>query len=70
MMRHELIRIWAFALRNLLMASRNIFFVFELTFWPGVAMPSWPIRAVQGPRRCAHFPPVQTNVLSVAHDVR
>ena len=38
MMRHELIRIWAFALRNLLMASRNIFFVFELTFWPTVGV--------------------------------
>ena len=38
MMRHELIRIWAFALRNLLMASRNVFFVFELTFWPTVGV--------------------------------
>jgi len=37
-MRDELIRIWAFALRNLLMASRNIFFVFELTFWPTVGV--------------------------------
>ena len=29
---------WAFAQRNLIMARRNVFFVFELTFWPGVAM--------------------------------
>jgi ABC-2 type transport system permease protein len=29
---------WAFAQRNLVMARRNVFFVFELTFWPGVAM--------------------------------
>jgi ABC-2 type transport system permease protein len=34
----ELIRTWAFARRNLIMAQRNVFFVFELTFWPGVAM--------------------------------
>ena len=31
-------RTWAFAHRNLIMARRNVFFVFELTFWPGVAM--------------------------------
>ena len=35
-MREEAIRVWAFALRNLLMASRNIFFLFELTFWGGM----------------------------------
>ncbi len=34
----EWVRIWAFAYRNLIMAQRNVFFVFELTFWPGVAM--------------------------------
>src|SRR5262245_21865107 len=34
----ELVAIWAFALRNLLMASRNVFFVFELAFWPVVGM--------------------------------
>jgi ABC-2 type transport system permease protein len=28
----------AFAYRNLIMARRNVFFLFELTFWPGVAM--------------------------------
>jgi ABC-2 type transport system permease protein len=32
------VRIWAFAYRNIIMARRNVFFVFELTFWPGVAM--------------------------------
>lgn len=31
-------RVSAFALRNLIMARRNVFFVFELTFWPGVAI--------------------------------
>jgi len=34
----EWVRLWAFAARNLIMARRNVFFVFELTFWPGVAM--------------------------------
>jgi len=34
----EWARTWAFAQRNLVMARRNVFFVFELTFWPGVAM--------------------------------
>ena len=34
----EWVRTWAFAQRNLVMARRNVFFVFELTFWPGVAM--------------------------------
>ena len=35
---HEWVRTWAFAHRNLIMARRNVFFLFELTFWPGVAM--------------------------------
>lgn len=34
----EWVRTWAFAYRDLIMARRNVFFVFELTFWPGVAM--------------------------------
>ena len=34
----ELVRMWAFAYRNVIMARRNVFFLFELTFWPGVAM--------------------------------
>jgi ABC-2 type transport system permease protein len=38
--RDELVRIWAFALRNLLMAQRNIFFLFELLFWPVVGLVS------------------------------
>jgi ABC-2 type transport system permease protein len=37
-LRAEWTRTWAFAQRNLVMARRNVFFVFELTFWPGVAM--------------------------------
>jgi len=36
--RAELAAVWAFALRNLLMASRNVFFVFELAFWPVVGL--------------------------------
>jgi ABC-2 type transport system permease protein len=36
--RVEWTRMWAFAYRNIIMARRNVFFVFELTFWPGVAM--------------------------------
>jgi ABC-2 type transport system permease protein len=36
--RAEWLRTWAFAHRNFTMARRNVFFVFELTFWPGVAM--------------------------------
>ena len=34
----EFVRTLAFAYRNVIMAKRNVFFVFELTFWPGVAM--------------------------------
>jgi ABC-2 type transport system permease protein len=34
----EVVRTWAFAYRNVIMARRNVFFLFELTFWPGVAM--------------------------------
>jgi ABC-2 type transport system permease protein len=37
-LRAEWTRTWAFAHRNLVMARRNVFFVFELAFWPGVAM--------------------------------
>ena len=37
-LRGEWARTWAFAQRDLIMARRNVFFVFELTFWPGVAM--------------------------------
>jgi ABC-2 type transport system permease protein len=36
--RAEAVAVWAFALRNLLMASRNVFFLFELAFWPVVGM--------------------------------
>ena len=36
--RAELVAVWAFALRNLLMASRNVFFLFELSFWPVVGV--------------------------------
>ena len=36
--RAELVALWAFALRSLLMASRNIFFFFELLFWPVVGV--------------------------------
>lgn len=36
--RSEAGRVFAFANRNVLMASRNIFFVFELAFWPSVGV--------------------------------
>ena len=36
--RSEVVAIGAFALRNLLMASRNVFFGFELVFWPVVGV--------------------------------
>ena len=32
--RTELVAVWAFALRNFQMASRNVFLLFELFFWP------------------------------------
>ena len=37
-LRAELIAVWAFATRSLLMASRNVFFFFELLFWPVVGV--------------------------------
>ena len=37
-LRGEWARTWAFAHRDLIMARRNVFFIFELTFWPCVAM--------------------------------
>lgn len=36
--RVELVAVWAFALRSLLMASRNVFFFFELLFFPFVGV--------------------------------
>lgn len=38
--RGEALAVWAFAVRNLLMASRNVFFFFELFFWPIVGVVS------------------------------
>ena len=38
--RSEAVAVWAFALRNLLMGSRNVFFFFELFFWPLVGVVS------------------------------
>jgi len=37
-LRAELIAVWAFATRSLLMASRNVFFFFELLFFPVVGV--------------------------------
>ena len=34
----ELKKIWAFAVRSALMNRRNVFAVFEMLFWPGVAI--------------------------------
>jgi len=36
--RAELVAVWAFALRSLLMASRNVFFFFELLFFPVIGV--------------------------------
>ncbi|MFQ5946928.1 MAG: ABC transporter permease [Anaerolineae bacterium] len=36
--RSEAGRVYAFANRNVLMAARNVFFVFELVFWPTVGV--------------------------------
>ncbi|MGH7339746.1 MAG: ABC transporter permease, partial [Candidatus Rokuibacteriota bacterium] len=36
--RAELVAVWAFALRSYVMASRNVFFFFELLFWPVVGV--------------------------------
>jgi len=38
--RAEAIAVWAFAVRNLLMGTRNVFFFFELLFWPLVGVVS------------------------------
>ncbi|MBI2160644.1 MAG: ABC transporter permease [Candidatus Rokubacteria bacterium] len=38
--RNELLAVWAVAVRNALMASRNVFFFFELLFWPIVGVVS------------------------------
>lgn len=36
--RAEAVKIYAFAHRNILMARRNLFFIFELLFWPSVGV--------------------------------
>jgi ABC-2 type transport system permease protein len=36
--RGELVAVWAFAVRSLLMASRNVFFFFELLFFPVIGV--------------------------------
>ena len=36
--RAELLAVWAVVVRNALMASRNVFFFFELLFWPIVGV--------------------------------
>ena len=36
--RSELLAVWAVVVRNALMASRNVFFFFELLFWPIVGV--------------------------------
>ena len=36
--RAELVAVGAFARRNLMMASRNVFLIFELIFWPVVGV--------------------------------
>src|SRR5260370_38427447 len=36
--RADLLAVWAVVVRNALMASRNVFFFFELLFWPVVGV--------------------------------
>ena len=36
--RSELLAVWAVTLRNALMGARNVFFFFELLFWPIVGV--------------------------------
>ena len=36
--RNELLAVWAVTLRNALMGARNVFFFFELLFWPIVGV--------------------------------
>lgn len=38
MMRQEITRTWAFAWRNVLMATQNLFTLFEMIFWPTVGV--------------------------------
>jgi ABC-2 type transport system permease protein len=38
--RGELVAVWAFVIRNLVMGTRNVFFFFELLFWPLVGVVS------------------------------
>jgi ABC-2 type transport system permease protein len=59
-LRSEWARTWAFAHRNLIMARRNVFFIFELTFWPGVAMLSHGLLT-----RFLHLTPAMTSFILV-----
>ena len=38
LLRAEATAVWAFAVRNLQMATRNVFLLFELLFWPVVGV--------------------------------
>lgn len=38
MMQQEITRTWAFAWRNVLMATQNFFTLFEMIFWPTVGV--------------------------------
>jgi len=58
--RAELVAVWAFALRSLLMASRNVFFFFELLFWPVVGVLSIGLMA-----RFLDLSPAQTSFVLI-----
>jgi ABC-2 type transport system permease protein len=58
--RGELVAVWAFALRSLLMASRNVFFFFELLFWPVVGVISIGLLA-----RFVHLSPAETSFVLI-----
>ena len=59
-MRQEITRIWAFAWRGVLMASRNAFTLFEMTFWPTVGVLSLGFMA-----RFLHLTPADTSFILI-----
>jgi ABC-2 type transport system permease protein len=67
--RSELLAVWAIVVRNALMASRNVFFFFELLFWPivGVLSIGLMTRFLQLTPEQASFVLIGTIALSVVN---
>ena len=67
--RSELLAVWAVVVRNALMASRNVFFFFELLFWPivGVLSIGLMTRFLQLTPEQASFVLIGTIALSVVN---